>query len=126
MGSANLPQSVQPFTRPPETLNIDDLEKAALEKALQVTGGSIFAAAQSRGIGKTRAYRKPKQYGLAGRRCRLLPQLRPPVASPQPTRAKTHCLPNRCFCSDVIAAPIEWLNRRAFQHEAPACRPPLW
>jgi len=49
----------------PATLNLNDLEKAALEKALQLTGGSIPAAARVLGVGKTTAYRKVKQYGLA-------------------------------------------------------------
>ncbi|MGB8886424.1 MAG: helix-turn-helix domain-containing protein [Candidatus Korobacteraceae bacterium] len=64
MGSANCHKAVS-HSFSPETLNLNDLEKAALEKALQVTGGSILAAAQLLGIGKTTAYRKVKEYGLA-------------------------------------------------------------
>jgi hypothetical protein len=65
MGSANCHKAVSRSFVPPETLNLNNLEKAALEKALQVTGGSILAAAQLLGIGKTTAYRKVKEYGLA-------------------------------------------------------------
>ena len=46
MGSANCHKAVSRSFALPETLNLNDLEKAALEKALQVTGGSILAAAQ--------------------------------------------------------------------------------
>src|SRR3974390_2354253 len=65
MGSANCHQAISRSLALPETFNLNDLEKAALEKALKVTGGSIPAAAQLLGIGKTTAYRKMKQYGLA-------------------------------------------------------------
>jgi len=64
MGSANCHKAVSRSFAMPETLNLSGLEKAALEKALQVTGGSILAAAQLLGIGKTTAYRKVKKYGL--------------------------------------------------------------
>ena len=64
MGSANCHKAVSHSSALPETLNLNDLEKAALEKALQVTGGNILAAAQLLGIGKTTAYRKVKEYGL--------------------------------------------------------------
>ena len=65
MGSANCHKAVSRSFVPPETLNLNNLEKAALEKALQLTGGSILAAAQLLGIGKTTAYRKVKEFGLA-------------------------------------------------------------
>jgi len=92
MGSANCHKAVSHSFVMPETLNLIDLEKAALEKALQVSGGSILAAAQLLGIGKTTAYRKVKEYGLAtgvgvafcpncGRR---LPRPNPTVADPVP------------------------------------------
>lgn len=64
MGSANCHKAVSRSFAMPETFNLNDLEKAALQKALQVTAGSILAAAQLLGIGKTTAYRKVKQYGL--------------------------------------------------------------
>jgi hypothetical protein len=65
MGSANCHKAISRSLVLPATLNLNDLEKAALEKALQVTAGSILAAAELLGIGKTTAYRKVKQYGLA-------------------------------------------------------------
>ena len=65
MGSANCHQSISRSFALPETFNLNELEKAALDKALKVTGGSVPAAAQLLGIGKTTAYRKAKQYGLA-------------------------------------------------------------
>ncbi len=65
MGSANCHKAVSHSFAMPETLKLSDLEKAALEKALQVTGGSVLAAAQLLGVGKTTAYRKVKEYGLA-------------------------------------------------------------
>jgi len=73
MGSANCHQTISRSFALPETLNLNELEKAALEKALRVAGGSIPAAAQMFGIGKTTAYRKAKQYGLAARLPRLNP-----------------------------------------------------
>ncbi len=65
MGSANCHKALSHSFALPETLKLNDLEKAALEKALRVTGGSTLAAAQLLGIGKTTAYRKVKEYGLA-------------------------------------------------------------
>ena len=65
MGSANCHKAISRRFAMPETLNLNCLERAALEKALQVTGGSILAAAQLLGIGKTTAYRKVKGYRLA-------------------------------------------------------------
>jgi len=65
MGSANCHKAISRSFSLPETFNLNELEKAALEKALQMTGGSIPAAAQLLGVGKTTAYRKVRQYGLA-------------------------------------------------------------
>ena len=65
MGSAGCHKAISHSFALPEILNLNGLEKVALEKALQMTGGSILAAAQLLGIGKTTAYRKVKQYGLA-------------------------------------------------------------
>jgi transcriptional regulator of acetoin/glycerol metabolism len=48
---------------PPETVNVAELEKAALLRALHTTG-NMSAAARLMGIGKTTAYRKAKAYGL--------------------------------------------------------------
>jgi hypothetical protein len=52
MGSANCHKAISRSLALPETLNLNDLEKAALEKALQVTRRSIPAAAQLLGVGK--------------------------------------------------------------------------
>jgi hypothetical protein len=65
MGSANCHNAISRSLALPETFNLNALEKAALEKALKVTGGNIPAAGQLLGVGKTTAYRKVKQYGLA-------------------------------------------------------------
>jgi len=46
-----------------ETVNVAELEKAALLRALHTTGNMV-AAARLMGIGKTTAYRKAKQYRL--------------------------------------------------------------
>jgi transcriptional regulator of acetoin/glycerol metabolism len=48
----------------PETFNLDELERATLKKAIERTG-SVVAASRLMGIGKTTAYRKVKEYGLA-------------------------------------------------------------
>lgn len=84
-------------SRCPETLNLGDLERAALEKYLQVTSGSILAAAQLLGVGETTAQRKVKQYGLSSGagaafypKCsRRLPRHNPSVAErvPPPSTA---------------------------------------
>jgi transcriptional regulator of acetoin/glycerol metabolism len=50
-------------TLSPETVNVAELEKAALLRALHTTG-NMSAAARLMGIGKTTAYRKAKAYGL--------------------------------------------------------------
>jgi transcriptional regulator of acetoin/glycerol metabolism len=47
----------------PETLNLSELEKAALKKALEVTGNPMTAA-KLLGIGKTTVYRKARRYGF--------------------------------------------------------------
>ncbi len=45
-----------------ELLPLDDLERRAIFRALQETGGDKLAAARLLGIGKTTLYRKLKQY----------------------------------------------------------------
>ena len=47
-----------------QTLNLSLLSRAAMEKALLVSGGDLQAAAKLLGIGKTTAYRKARQYGF--------------------------------------------------------------
>ena len=46
-----------------DTVNVAELERAALLRALH-TAGNLTAAARLMGIGKTTAYRKAKAYGL--------------------------------------------------------------
>jgi len=49
----------------PDTLNIDQLERETMKKAIEKAGGSLLIAARLMGIGKTTIYRKAKTYGLA-------------------------------------------------------------
>jgi transcriptional regulator of acetoin/glycerol metabolism len=62
MGSAACHKAVAP-PPPPETLNLAEIEKATIKKAIETTG-NIVAAAHILGIGKTTAYRKAKEYGI--------------------------------------------------------------
>jgi transcriptional regulator of acetoin/glycerol metabolism len=48
---------------PPEPLNLAEVEKATIKKAIEKTG-NVVAAAHILGIGKTTAYRKAKEYGI--------------------------------------------------------------
>jgi transcriptional regulator of acetoin/glycerol metabolism len=64
MGSSACHEAIRLSLVLPETLKLSELEKAALQKAIQVSGGKIPVAAALLGIGKTTAYRKAKQYGL--------------------------------------------------------------
>jgi transcriptional regulator of acetoin/glycerol metabolism len=52
---------------PSQILNLADLEKAALTRAIAETGGKIVAASRLLGIGKTTAYRKAKLFGIPTR-----------------------------------------------------------
>jgi transcriptional regulator of acetoin/glycerol metabolism len=49
---------------PPEILNLAELEKRALKRAIEVSSGNVHAAAKLLGIGKTTAYRKIHEYGI--------------------------------------------------------------
>ncbi|HKF48331.1 MAG TPA: helix-turn-helix domain-containing protein [Terracidiphilus sp.] len=62
MGSTACHQAITSSPEP-ETLNLAELEKRALLKAIEATG-TIKAAAKLLGIGKTSAYRKIRDYGL--------------------------------------------------------------
>src|SRR5271157_622699 len=82
-------------------------EKAALEKALQVTGGSIPAAAELLGIGKTTAYRKVNQYGLAtGTSAAFCPNCgrRLPRCNPITAREVSPCL---TATSGQVPSPLQ-------------------
>lgn len=47
------------------TLNLVELEKLALKRAIEETGSNIIEACKLLGIGKTSVYRKIKEYGLS-------------------------------------------------------------
>jgi transcriptional regulator of acetoin/glycerol metabolism len=63
MGSLACHEAMAPADPSPETLNLAELEKLALSKAISLTG-NIIDAAKLLGIGKTTAYRKARQYGV--------------------------------------------------------------
>lgn len=63
MGSSACHDAIGRSLALPETLKLSELEKAALKKALEVTGNPM-AAAKLLGIGKTTVYRKARQYGF--------------------------------------------------------------
>ena len=48
----------------PETLNLNDLGRQTVEKALERNGGNRKKAAQELGISDRTLYRRIKQYGL--------------------------------------------------------------
>jgi DNA-binding NtrC family response regulator len=48
----------------PETLNLEDLGRQMIEKALERNGGNRKKAAQELGISDRTLYRRIKQYGL--------------------------------------------------------------
>jgi len=107
MGSANCHKAISRSLALPETLNLNDLEKAALEKALQVTGGSIPATAELLGIGKTTAYRKVNQYGLAtGTSAAFCPNCgrRLPRCNPITAREGSPCL---TATSGQVPSPLQ-------------------
>jgi transcriptional regulator of acetoin/glycerol metabolism len=45
-------------------MSLDELEKAAIEKALKRHGGNLSDVARQLGIGRSTLYRKLEQYGL--------------------------------------------------------------
>lgn len=47
-----------------DTLNLDDVEKAAIAKALQLHGGNISKAAEELGLTRASLYRRMEKYGL--------------------------------------------------------------
>ena len=51
----------------PETLNLNDLGRQMVEKALERNGGNRKKAAQELGISDRTLYRRIKQYGLDGK-----------------------------------------------------------
>jgi transcriptional regulator of acetoin/glycerol metabolism len=64
MGSEACHAALSRSFAPPETFNLDELERIAFVRALEASGGSILAAARLLGISKTNAYRKARRYGI--------------------------------------------------------------
>lgn len=68
--SASLQESDFLFSRPvsssasPETLNLDEVEKAAIVKALSLYSGNISKAADELGLTRASLYRRMEKYGL--------------------------------------------------------------
>ena len=61
-----LPPEPQPLEeiKEPETLNLEDIGRQMIEKALERNGGNRKKAAQELGISDRTLYRRIKQYGL--------------------------------------------------------------
>lgn len=57
-------KALPPHSKEPEDLNLDNLERQMLEKALDRNGGNRKKAAQELGISDRTLYRRLKQYGL--------------------------------------------------------------
>jgi DNA-binding NtrC family response regulator len=53
-----------PAAAPAATLNLDELEKQAIERALAQYQGNLTRAAQALGLGRTTLYRKMARHGL--------------------------------------------------------------
>lgn len=68
--SPSLQESDFLFSRPvsssssPETLNLDEVEKAAIVKALSLSSGNISKAADELGLTRASLYRRMEKYGL--------------------------------------------------------------
>lgn len=68
--SSSLQESDFLFSRPvsssssPETLNLDEVEKAAIVKALSLSSGNISKAADELGLTRASLYRRMEKYGL--------------------------------------------------------------
>jgi DNA-binding NtrC family response regulator len=67
--SASLQETDFLFSRPatamsPETLNLDEVEKAAIVKALGIHSGNISKAAEELGLTRASLYRRMEKYGL--------------------------------------------------------------
>jgi DNA-binding NtrC family response regulator len=51
-------------TTPPDTLNLDEVEKAAIVKAVQMHHGNISKAAEELGLTRASLYRRMEKYGI--------------------------------------------------------------
>jgi len=47
-----------------DTLNLDEVEKSAVVKAIQLHGGNISKAAEELGLTRASLYRRMEKYGL--------------------------------------------------------------
>jgi len=56
--------AIAPAAAPAATLNLDELEKQAIERALVQYQGNLTRAAQALGLGRTTLYRKMARHGL--------------------------------------------------------------
>ena len=50
--------------RPSQSLKVEDVERHAMVKAIEKSGGNLSQAAEELGIGRTTLYRKMKKYGI--------------------------------------------------------------
>ena len=64
INEAGIQDAVAEEIQEPETLNLEDIERQMLEKALERNGGNRKKAAQELGISDRTLYRRIKQYGL--------------------------------------------------------------
>ena len=51
-------------SRPNQSLKVEDVERNAMIKAIEKSGGNLSQAAEELGIGRTTLYRKMKKYGI--------------------------------------------------------------
>ncbi len=63
-GPDRLPPPEEGGEGPPDTLSLEELERWAVERAVEVSGGNLTEAARRLGIGRTTLYRKLGAYGL--------------------------------------------------------------
>lgn len=49
-----------------DSVRVEDVEKSAIQKAIELCGGNLSHAADELGIGRTTLYRKMKKYGIEG------------------------------------------------------------
>lgn len=64
INEAGIQDAVAEEIQEPETLNLENIERQMLEKALERNGGNRKKAAQELGISDRTLYRRIKQYGL--------------------------------------------------------------
>ena len=64
LGSSDFLLEDKKVNLPPSTLNLDEMEKVAIEKAITKNQGNISKAAKELGLGRTTIYRKLDKYGI--------------------------------------------------------------